>query len=192
MTPESLTQEKEGEFKTDIKNIVHIFAKSLYPRDDMFIRELLQNAQDSIVKRQVQEPLHPGRIDIIADGKSNVLVFRDDGIGMTEQEILDYLCTIGGSGTREFRKSILERDRESAESLIGQFGIGMLSAFVAAEKIVIDTRSFDAAPEEGIYWWVMHGEKYHYRSVQRPTPGSTVMVYLKTEYRRLANTSRLK
>ena len=192
MTPEALTQEKEGEFKTDIKNIVHIFAKSLYPRDDMFIRELLQNAQDSIVKRQVQEPLHPGRIDIIADGKSNVLVIRDDGIGMTEQEILDYLCTIGGSGTREFRKSILERDRESAESLIGQFGIGMLSAFVAAEKIVIDTRSFHAAPEEGIYWWVMPGEKYHYRPVHRPTPGSTVMVYLKTEYRRLANTSRLK
>ena len=165
MTVTAHTHEKEGEFRTDLKNIVEIFAQSLYPEEDMFIRELIQNAHDSIVKRQVHDPMHLGRIDIVVNGTTNLLMIRDAGIGMTEQEILDYLCTIGGSGTRTFRKSIVERDRESAESLIGQFGIGILSAFVASDRIVIDTRHYLADPHEGIHWSVNPGENFRYNSI---------------------------
>jgi len=187
----NVSEEKEGEFRTNIAKIVDIFAKSLYPEIDMFIRELVQNAQDSIVKRQLEEPLHVGRIEILCDARARMLVIKDDGVGMTEQEILDYLCTIGGSGTQDLRENIEEKNRESAMGLIGQFGIGILSAFVAADEITIETRSMHAPATEAIRWRVRPGENFHYTTIERDQYGTTVSLDLKSAFARMGNPVRV-
>jgi molecular chaperone HtpG len=74
------------------------------------------------------------------------VVFRDNGAGLTEAEITNYLATIGRSGTGELRQQLEQRDRDRAQSLIGQFGIGILSAFVAAERLEVET--FSASPSK--------------------------------------------
>jgi len=90
----------------------------------MFIRELIQNAHDSIVKRETIEPQLPaGKIKITVNRESRMITFEDNGVGMTAQEIERDLATIGHSGTGELRKQLQEKDRDKAQMLIGQFGI---------------------------------------------------------------------
>jgi molecular chaperone HtpG len=192
MTESTCIQEREGEYTIDFEKLVEIFAKSLYPKEDMFIRELLQNAHDSIIKRQISDPMHLGRIDIQGDRASRLLIFRDNGIGMTEDEVRDYLCTIGRSGTREVREKLMACDKEMATSLIGQFGIGMLSAFVAADKVVADTRSIENNRSQGLRWSPSGGKTYKIKTIDMEKPGTTVLVHLKQQYLRLTNPEVLK
>ena len=138
---ETHTGIKTGTIQTDFHGLIELLAKNLYPEEDMFIRELVQNAHDSIQMRQTLEEAPAGRIDITANRESMTISFEDNGVGMTEKEITDYLSTIGRSGTKELGEELKKRDRGRTESLIGQFGIGILSAFVAADRLVVSTRS---------------------------------------------------
>jgi len=192
MTGITCNEEREGEYIIDFEKLVEIFARSLYPKKDMFIRELLQNAHDSIIKRQITDPMHVGRIDIQGDRASRLLIFRDNGIGMTEDEVRNYLCTIGRSGTRELREKLMSCDKEMATSLIGQFGIGMLSAFVAADKVVAETRSINNDRSQGIRWCPSGGRTYTTKTIDMDKPGTTVQVYLKHEYLRMSDPNVLK
>jgi molecular chaperone HtpG len=184
---------KSGKIKTDFKGLIELLAKNLYPQEDMFIRELIQNAHDSIVKRETIETEPPaGKINITVNRESRTITFEDNGVGMTAQEIEEYLATIGRSGTGEFRKHLQEKDRNKAQMLIGQFGIGILSAFVVAERLVVETCSV-VDPPNGLRWSIEGGDpKWVIEPIKKDTPGTIVTVYLKHEHLKITNLEKLK
>jgi len=188
---ETHTQKKTGIIQTDFHGLIELLAKNLYPEDDMFIRELVQNAHDSIQVRQMLEDAPAGRIDITVDRESMTISFEDNGAGMTEKEITDYLSMIGRSGTKEVGEELKKRDRERTESLIGQFGIGILSAFVAADRLVVSTRSV-SDEQSGLQWTVCGGPTYELESIEKKSPGTTVTLFLKPEFTGMTNPETLK
>ncbi|MBA3240066.1 MAG: ATP-binding protein [Acidobacteria bacterium] len=143
-------QPERFKMETNFEGLIKLLAEHLYSEPDVFVRELVQNANDSIVRRRTIEPDHSGRIEITCDAPSRTLVFRDNGIGMDRQDIREFLAVIGSSGTGASRRELNEQGARLAIDLIGQFGIGMLSAFVVAEKVVVRTRKLGAA--EAFAW----------------------------------------
>jgi molecular chaperone HtpG len=182
---------RTGTIQTDFRGLIQLLAKNLYPQEDMFIRELIQNAHDSIVARQARGNAPAGVIEIVADRAAATVVFRDNGVGMTEREIVDYLGTIGRSGTGELRAQLKERDRARAQALIGQFGIGFLSAFVAAGRLVVETRSA-ADGQASLRWSSGGGPDYELTDVEKAEPGTDVTLHIKPDYIGITNPESLR
>lgn len=134
-------------FQIDLSGIIELLSKHLYSSPQVYLRELLQNAVDAISARQAFDESHQGRISVktfrAADG-TPCLVFRDNGVGLTEEEIHKFLATIGKSSKKEVSEL-------QSNDFIGQFGIGLLSCFVVSETIQMKTRSARGA-NETIEW----------------------------------------
>ncbi|MCK6580513.1 MAG: ATP-binding protein [Anaerolineae bacterium] len=147
------------DFRIDLRGIIKLLAKHLYSDTDVFVREMLQNAHDAIERRRLEEgqnaPLGGIRVGIDRTGRR--ISFSDNGAGLTETEIHEYLATIGRSGTQEFRAKLIEKGRQAESTLIGQFGIGLLSAFVVADEVEIITRSF--RQNQPAWRWSTIGDK---------------------------------
>jgi HSP90 family molecular chaperone len=162
--------------RTSFHGLVRLLAQSLYPEPDVFIRELLQNAHDSIQLRQLQRSEPMGAIAIDIDAATHSLSFSDNGVGMDRRDIEEFLSVIGSTGTGSRAHEFTTRDR--AIATIGQFGIGLLSAFVVAERIEVYTRKAEARES---WHWINHGGE-EYELTARPatvqTPGTRVVVTL--------------
>lgn len=166
--------------RTNFQGLVRLLAKSLYPEPDAFIRELLQNAHDSIQLRQAQNIEPGGVIRIEVDEPARMLSFIDNGTGMDRSDIEEFLSVIGSTGTGHQAHQLAARD--VAVATIGQFGIGLLSAFVVAEKIEVYTYKSGATQA---WRWVNHGnEDYQLEALpthQQPV-GTRVVVILAAEH----------
>ncbi|MEZ6060384.1 MAG: HSP90 family protein [Planctomycetaceae bacterium] len=127
----------EQHFQVDLRGIIDLLSDHLYSGPQVYIRELMQNAVDALTARRMNDPTFRDdqiRLEIIRPaqvGQPPTLIVTDNGIGLTEQEVHQFLATIGKSSKRDFRR----------EDFIGQFGIGLLSGFVVCEEIVVITRS---------------------------------------------------
>lgn len=165
-----------AKMRTSFQGLVRLLAKSLYPEPDVFIRELLQNAHDSIQLRRIEDAGWAGEIRIAVDEGARTLSFSDNGTGMDRQEIEDFLSVIGSTGTGRRAQELAARD--VAVATIGQFGIGLLSAFVVADRIEVCTRKPGAAQT---WRWTNHGGE-DYDLVALPAdvqpPGTRVAVTL--------------
>lgn len=162
--------------RASFQGLVQVLAKSLYPEPDVFIRELLQNAHDSIQLRRVTAGEPAGEIHIEVDDRARTLSFSDNGTGMDQRDIEEFLSVIGSTGTGSRAQELAARD--VAVSTIGQFGIGLLSAFVVAERIDVYTRKPDAAQT---WRWINHGgEDYELTALPATAqpPGTRVVVTL--------------
>src|ERR1051326_4758717 len=130
---------EERTFQIQLEGLIQLLAQNLYADPDVFLREMIQNAHDSITRRaefaaeRGDTDLPAPRIHVLVDRAGQAIEISDNGSGLTEDEIDNYLSTIGRSGTDELRRRIVEADRARAVELIGQFGIGLLSAFIVAE-----------------------------------------------------------
>ncbi|HXU01994.1 MAG TPA: ATP-binding protein [Polyangia bacterium] len=176
----------EHQLQLALDGVIHLLAHSLYADPDVFVRELIQNAHDAIVKRRLNDPdAPPGRIHIRVE--DDTIVFDDNGAGLTEAEIHEYLSTIGRSGTREVREAL--RTHAQAVTLIGQFGIGLLSAFIVASDITIETRSAGAPAWR---WSNAGGRTYRLESGDREAPGSSVRLRIKREHAGFLATAKLR
>lgn len=126
----------EHKFQVNLRGVIDLLSDNLYSGPQVYLRELLQNAVDAVVARRKVDPSHTGSITMEltqSNGKNPpTLMVQDDGVGLTEEEIHQFLATIGQSSKRE------SLDRSD---FIGQFGIGLLSGFVVSEEIVVVTRS---------------------------------------------------
>jgi molecular chaperone HtpG len=138
------------DMRANFEGLIQLLARNLYPEPDVFVRELIQNAHDGIRLRQELEPVHAGRIDVELRPGDREIVFRDDGLGMDRDDIKQFLSVIGSTGTGTARARLEEANHATAVSLIGQFGIGMLSAFVVAERVTVRTRKRGSA--ESFVW----------------------------------------
>lgn len=148
-------------FKLHMPGLLEVLAGSLYSNQKVGIRELIQNAHDSCIRRAVESGrshFRP-RIHITTDEEAETLTIQDNGNGLTAEEIDEYLATIGRSYTRQLRGelSIFEPDR--AEELIGQFGFGFLSAFMLAKEVTLVTRSWQP-DSPTLRWHSAGGEQY--------------------------------
>lgn len=175
-------------FKVDVAGVIQIMGTSLYSRPDAPIRELIQNAHDAVMRRRQLELNYQGRIDILQDPVQHTLEFRDDGIGLSSDEAERYLGTLGIGITgliKGHHPAAAEAEVTGDESLlIGQFGIGLFSAFMLASRLVVESRRLDC--DEGVFWSAGEGLEIELASSDRATPGTSVTLHLKPEYHALA------
>ncbi|USR89653.1 ATP-binding protein [Phormidium yuhuli AB48] len=173
-----------SEFQIDLQGLIKLLAKHLYAEADVFVREMLQNAHDSVKRRrELQgEGAPEGVIRVKIDWEAATISFTDNGAGMTEQEVKEYLSTIGRSGTEAFRQNLVQKGRQADVTVIGQFGIGLLSAFIVADRVVVETLSWQSG--NPAWRWESSGEKtYDLTPGEREVPGSTVTLYINDNYR---------
>jgi molecular chaperone HtpG len=175
-------------FKVDVPGIIDIMGTSLYSRSDTPIRELIQNAHDAVQRRRRKELSYRGRIDLDQDPAAHTLRFHDDGIGLTVEEAEKYLSTLGAGVTGLLKKghaaALPPELAGDGEGLIGQFGIGLFSAFMLAERVVVESRRADAP--EGVRWEAGAGTEILIAPCDRAEPGTSVTLHLKPEHGHLA------
>src|SRR5271166_1838129 len=148
------------QFKTELKQLLHLIIHSLYSHKDIFLRELISNASDAIDTLRFQaltrhELVHDGtdwKIKLIPDEKNGVLTISDNGVGMTKDAVVENLGTIAKSGTRAFLEALKKADAQERPDLIGQFGVGFYSSFMVAHKVTVVSRAAGAAPDEAVQW----------------------------------------
>ena len=176
------------EFQAEARQLLDLLVHSVYSDKDSFLRELISNASDALDKLRLEtlrnkdlnvdtSDLH---IEIVADNDPRTMTVRDNGIGMTREEVVDLIGTLAKSGTRELRQKLREaKDAAGSEELIGQFGIGFYSTFMVADKVELLTRK---AGESAATRWVSTGEStYTIESVDDAPQGTSVTLHLKPE-----------
>jgi molecular chaperone HtpG len=180
------------EFQAEARQLLDLMVHSVYSHKDSFLRELISNASDALDKLRIEalrnkeldvdtSDLH---IEIEADTGARTLTVRDNGIGMTREEVVDLIGTLAKSGTAELRQKLREAKNEaSSEELIGQFGIGFYSSFMVADKISLLTRK---AGESAATRWESSGEgTYTIETVDSSDggapQGTSVTLHLKPE-----------
>jgi molecular chaperone HtpG len=164
-------------FRVDIAGIIEIMGSSLYSRLDTPIRELIQNSYDAILRRRARDLQFRGRIDIHQDAAAGTLTFTDDGVGLTAEEAEQYLGTlgIGMTGILKGRRSTAVKSTivGDGEGLVGQFGIGLFSAFMLADFLKVESRSEDS--DEGVCWEAGPGTEIRLSSSDRTQFGSLLI-----------------
>ncbi|HZI19301.1 MAG TPA: ATP-binding protein [Pyrinomonadaceae bacterium] len=174
--------------ETNFEGLIKLLAEHLYSEPDVFVRELVQNANDSIVRRRRAEPDYSGRIEITVDRPGRRLVFRDNGVGMDRADIRQFLSVIGSSGTGATRKELAGGG--PAFELIGQFGIGMLSAFVVAETVTVRTRKLGSA--EAFSWRNSGSIDCELSADDKPDVGTEIVVSVSPDYSFMLDAERLR
>ena len=171
-------------FEAEVTEILNLMINSLYSHKEIFLRELISNAADALEKLRFEEISHKEwkttdeekHIRLEADKEKNILSIKDNGIGMTAEEVMENIGTIARSGTKEFMKQVSEA-KENPE-LIGQFGVGFYSVFMVAEKVVVHTQK--AGTDQGTWWESTGAGEYSIESVPRGDGhGTTITIHLK-------------
>ncbi|MGE4321366.1 MAG: molecular chaperone HtpG [Acholeplasmataceae bacterium] len=148
---------KTKKFKTESQQLLHLMTHSIYTQKEIFLRELISNASDAIDKRHYLSLTHEEvpstsyEIWIEPDQEDRMLIIKDNGIGFTEDELVENLGTIAQSGSKAFREKLEQNDVD----MIGQFGVGFYSAFMVSKRVEVRTKS--PFSEKG-YLWVSEGE----------------------------------
>ena len=176
------------QFQTEVRQLLDIVIHAFYSDREVFVRELVSNASDALEKLRlkqltqtaVYEPERELRITITTDEEAGTLTIADSGIGMTRDEVVEFLGTIAHSGTKKFLEAMKET-KGGSQDLIGQFGVGFYSVFMAADKVEVTTRSWqpDAAPVK----WVSDGQEgYELTDAAADTPrGTSILIHLKED-----------
>src|SRR5262249_18939456 len=166
-------------FHLHLPGLLKVLAEHLYSSRKVAVRELLQNAHDSSVRRRIEEgdPHYRPRIELCVDPRARTLTIRDNGWGLSEEEIGTYLATIGRGYTRELRERLTLCSPEEAAELIGQFGLGFLSAFLLAAEVTVVTRSFKDGP--ALRWHSTGDEFYDLRPIEDAATGTSVSLRVK-------------
>jgi molecular chaperone HtpG len=171
----------------DLNGLMTVLGKHLYSTPMVAIRELVQNAHDSITRRRLEEPGWdaPARIDVIPDRSGRRLRIIDTGAGLTEHEIHAYLATVGVGYTRSLREG------KDDAGLIGMFGLGFLSAFVLARRVSVYTTSYQT-PQLGHRYLSTNAEQYSVEPVAARPVGTEVLLELHKDFDGLANAAVLR
>ncbi len=177
-------------FQAEIRQLLDLMVHSLYSNPDIFLRELISNASDASEKLRFEalgnEALYEGDTDLAitveySDQQGTVTV-RDNGIGMSREEVVTNLGSIAKSGTREFFQQ-LTGDRQSDTQLIGQFGVGFYSTFIVADKVTVTTRRAGLPAEEGVRWESDGQGEYTVQGVQRRKRGTEIVLHIREEHK---------
>ena len=175
--------EKKGSLSITSENIFPVIKKWLYSDHDIFYRELISNGCDAITKLkklnmmgdyQLPEDYKP-RIDILLDDKKKTITVRDNGLGMTEEEVDSYINQIAFSGATEFLEKY--KDKGSNDQIIGHFGLGFYSAFMVADRVTIDTLSYKEGAK-AVHWSCDGGTDYEMGDGTKEGVGTEITLYV--------------
>ncbi|HEY2345917.1 MAG TPA: molecular chaperone HtpG [Xanthomonadaceae bacterium] len=175
-------------FDADVAQVLHLVTHSLYSHKEIFLRELVSNAADACDKLRFEAIGKPGlfggetelRIDVSVDAKARTITIRDNGIGMSRDEVVANIGTIASSGTRRFLEA-LSAEQKADANLIGQFGVGFYSAFVVADKVSLVTRKAGAEAGEGVRWESDGTGEYTLEVVEAAERGTAITLHLKPD-----------
>lgn len=153
------------EFQIYLPGLLKVLAESLYSTKKVAIRELIQNAHDSCIRRRVEtkQATYKPRIDVTINEAKHTVTITDNGSGLTEDDVRTYLATIGRSYTRQLGENLSIFNPDEASQLIGQFGMGFLSAFLVASEVVLTTRSYKE--DSPTLQWRSNGD-VHYELIE--------------------------
>lgn len=188
---------RSGKVTVTTENIFPIIRKWLYSDHDIFIRELISNASDAISKMKRLVDLGEAEgdneasytISVIFNGDNGTLQISDNGIGMTSDEIDRYINQIAFSGAMDFVEKFKEQTAEDS-GIIGHFGLGFYSAFMVADKVRIETKSF-VASEKAVSWESEDGMEYTIAPSERTDRGTTITLYLSEEAKGIFDSAKL-
>ncbi|WP_455385173.1 molecular chaperone HtpG [Acidihalobacter prosperus] len=196
-----MTTHKETlEFQAEVNQLLKLMIHSLYSNKEIFLRELISNASDACDKLRFEalgdDALFEGDSDLSVevdfDAEAGTLTVRDNGIGMSRDEVIANIGTIAKSGTREFFER-LSGDQAKDAKLIGQFGVGFYSAFIVAERVTLTTRRAGMGPEHGVRWDSDGTGAYTLETIEVPERGTEIVLHLREEERQdLLNAWRLR
>ena len=194
----SETEPHTQSFQAEVRQLLDIVIHSIYTDKEIFVRELISNASDSLEKLRLKQLTEnsvyegdlPLEINITTDEEAGTITFADHGIGMNRQELTDNLGTIARSGSKEFLEALKEKGDANA-SVIGQFGVGFYSVFMAAEKVEVFTHSWD--PEAENLQWDSDGQTgYTIQEADAQQRGAKIVVYLKEDSKEFAKPETIK
>lgn len=173
--------EEKFHFQSEASELLRMMIHSVYSNRDIFLRELISNASDALDKRRIESLFNSDDADftpeirIVRDREAHTLTVSDNGIGMTREEIVQYLGTIARSGTREFLEA--GRSDDAGERLIGQFGVGFYSVFMVSERVSLVSRKLGT---NDAFRFDSDGEgTYTLADAEREECGTTVTLYLR-------------
>ena len=175
-------------FEAEVAQVLHLVTHSLYSHKEIFLRELISNASDACDKLRFaaigQPELLAGdsdlRIDVSVNKDSRTLTIRDNGIGMSRDDVIANIGTIASSGTRKFLEA-LSAEQKADANLIGQFGVGFYSAFVVADKVTLTTCRAGSDGNDGVRWESVGTGEYTLETVENCDRGTTVKLHLKAD-----------
>ncbi|MGH3535666.1 MAG: ATP-binding protein, partial [Pseudonocardiaceae bacterium] len=182
------TQVETLEFEAEARQLLQLMVHSIYSNKDTFLRELISNASDALDKlrleafrdKDLQVDTSDLHIDINVDKEQRTLTVRDNGIGMSRDDVVKLIGTIAKSGTVDFAQKMKEsNDPTAAQDLIGQFGVGFYSSFMVADKVTLLTRR--AGEDHATRWESSGAGTYTIESVDDAPQGTAVTLCLKPE-----------
>ena len=177
-------RKEEKIFKAETKELLNLMIHSIYTNKEIFLRELISNANDAIDKLKFQSltnnELLKGddkfKIEITVDKDNRTLTIKDNGIGMTYDEVDENIGTIAKSGSKVFKEQ-LEAAKKADIDIIGQFGVGFYSAFIVADKVTLETRS--PYSENGVRWVSSGDGNYEIEEISKENRGTEITLHLK-------------
>lgn len=185
-----MSEKQTGGISVNTENIFPVIKKWLYSEKDIFLRELVSNATDAITKLKRLQSLgetpetgEPFRVDVVLDQTAKTLTVEDNGIGMTEEELKKYICSIALSGAVDFIRKYEGSGDGEKSGIIGHFGLGFYSAFMVSERVEIFTRSYTGAP--AVHWSCDGDGAYELETGEREKHGTEVVLHIaddETEY----------
>jgi len=186
-------------FQTEVKQLLHLMIHSLYSNREIFLRELISNAADACDKLRYaaldNDALYDGdselRIEIEHDAEAGTVTVRDNGIGMSRDEVIQNLGTIARSGTAEFLKQLSGEQQKDAR-LIGQFGVGFYSGFIVADEVTVRTRKAGADKAAGVEWRSKGEGEFTVADIEREAHGTEIILHLKQDATEFADEYRLQ
>ena len=193
----SETTVEKHSFQAEIQQLLDLVVHSLYTDKEIFLRELISNASDSMEKlrhieateKDIHEAAAPLEIHITTDSEAKTLTISDAGIGMTREELVKNLGTIAHSGTKAFLKNMKDSG-STPGNMIGQFGVGFYSAFMVADQVKVHSRSWRAEGEELV--WISDGKTgYEIEASPGQSRGVKIVMHLKEELGEYAEEARL-
>jgi molecular chaperone HtpG len=192
----SVTDKQEYSFQAEIKQLLHLLSHSLYQSREIALRELISNASDALDKMRYvaltdESRRDPGALEIVIEGRKDdqQLIIRDNGIGMTRDELVENLGTIAHSGSLAFLKNVADPSKADL-SLIGQFGVGFYSAFMIADQVRVRTRTDQE--EHGWEWSSDGSGTFTITPAEGLSRGTEVILHLKDDARDFTDDWRIK
>ena len=194
-----MSQKQTHAFQTEVSQLLHLMVHSLYSNKEIFLRELVSNASDAIDKLKFEslsnESLIEGKqepsIHIDIDKEAGTITIRDNGIGMTQDEVMENIGTIANSGTRKYLES-LDKSQTQDSNLIGQFGVGFYSAFIVSNTVTLLSRKAGDDKANGTKWVSKGKGEYSIETVELDDYGTTVILDIKKAENEFVNDYRIR
>ena len=191
------TMKEQGSLSINSENLFPIIKKWLYSDHDIFVRELVSNGCDAITKLKKLEMMGEAtiaedeklKVEVIVNAEDKTMIVRDNGIGMTADEVKEYITQIAFSGATDFLEKY--KDKTNEDQIIGHFGLGFYSAFMVADRVTIQTLSYKEGAEP-VYWECDGDSEYSMAKGDRETRGTEITLYLNEDSYEFANEYRAR